>query len=76
MPSKRRTKRTKRTKSRKSRRRHRKQQGGQSEPLIPSGYADTVVSYTPRSDEIGDPDMVPRISSADIFKADSEAATV
>jgi hypothetical protein len=69
-------KRTKRTKSRKSRRgRRHRQRGGQAEPLVPSGYADTVVSYTPRSDEIGDPDMVPRISSADIFKADSEAAT-
>ena len=71
-------KRTKRTKSRKSRRgRRHRQRGGQAqaEPLVPSGYADIVVSYTPRSDEIGDPDMVPRISSADIFKADSEAST-
>lgn len=48
-----------------------KQRGGASD--VPSGYPDTVVSYTPHSDEIGDVDMVPRIGSKEAFEADSAA---
>lgn len=54
----------------KNTRRVRKQRGGE----IPSGYSNTVVSYTPHSDEIGDVDAVPRIGSKEEFEADSAAA--
>ncbi len=65
-----RTKRSKRSK-RTKRRSTRKQRGGQ----VPTGYAGMPVSYTPREPgELGSPDMVPRVGSAEDAAADAEAA--
>ena len=68
-----RSKRSKRTKRRSTRKQRftRKQRGGQ----VPTGYAGMPVSYTPREPgELGSPDMVPRVGSAEDAAADAEAA--
>lgn len=73
MASRRVQKRASRKQRRKNRknRTKRKQRGGQ----VPTGYTGMPVSYTPREPgELGSPDMVPRIGSAEDAAADAEAA--
>lgn len=59
-------------KARKTRRSRRgKQRGGQ----VPTGYPDTLVSYTRRvPGELGSPDMVPQVGTVEEAAADAEAA--
>ena len=41
---------------------------------LPKGYEDVMaVSYTPTSDKLGDPDMVPRIGGVSAFYTDTDA---
>ncbi len=70
--SSRRVRRLRRAKSRNLRRsRSRKQRGGAD---IPKGYDDVMaVSYTPTSDKLGDPDMVPRIGGVSAFHKDTDS---